>query len=634
MKRIAILILASVCFCSCEKMLDTPTDGRVEMKEIFTKLDRTRAYLESCYQYLPYKGAFYENQTLLASFSDEAQDSKDHLNGNIQRWYEGQLSPTNNIITSTESSWSRSYEGIFKCNTFLENILDTVNMKTLYLEIDERDAMIAQVRVLRAFYYLQLIQQFGGVPVTSGRYDVGQDLSQEGRQSFAKCVDYIIADCEAALKTPELPNSISSRGFRWRMIQDSEQGKFTRAVACAVISRAALYAASPLWAEDYNGTLKYTWTRAASITKKALDLCLLNGYELFTNKTATAQNAYASYFLATWNSTTDYETIYRRPSGQQSIWQYQGLPINQPVGQIRAGACPSQELVDSYELFDKVTKKSVPFLVLSNPYINGDHTKPNINPDAEKAPFFYNENSARAMYFMRDPRFVASIYFDSTSCAIDTGIIIATRSGGNCEISDKLNSDRNTRTGYYVRKFNDYRSNQNRNLDGYMSIFRLAELYMNFAEAAYNAGNPDKLYLTIGISGIPSEVAANTARDAVNRIRERAGLQLLPNGMANTEFELRYRNERRVEFAFEEFRFFDVRRWQAPHGNLEGTDKVVSGMKIEIDKVTLALKTTRFTFPNRLTYDNKYLIMPIKYDEISKMRIISGSSEGWQNPGW
>lgn len=630
MKKIIgfLMTLSFVFLLSCEDMLDTPNDGRIPMKDIFMSLSRTRDYVSSCYEYLPSLGGNYDGVTLLASYSDEAQDSKDHANSTIQAWYGGQMSSTQNLLGNDQISWSRFWQGISKCNTFMQNIKDTINMKTLYLSQQERGAMIAQVRTLRAFYYMELIKRFGGVPITSGRYSINQDLSKEKRASFAKCVDYIIADCDTALNTPpDDPGAIS--GFRWRAVSDAETQNFTRATACAIKSRAALYAASPLWADDNMGAKEpYTWDKVAEITKEALDMCLANGYKLYTIKVANAQNAYASYFLTVMKASgVDKESIYQS-RGRCSIWGYQGLPINK--GQTKAGACPTQELVDAYEVYDKATGNSVPLLNLEEPYIGSDHTKPNFNPQALAAPYNYKETSVKAMYTKRDPRFLASIYRDSSfqSSAADAGLMVISRIGGNCEISETINNQRNTRTGYYIRKGNDFRSNQDNDQDGFVRIFRLAELYMNFAEAAYNSSYGVTGTVSSSVIGVPSATLANTALDAVNKIRARAGLKVLSNSITAKEFELRYRNERRIEFAFEEFRFFDVRRWQNPGGNLEATDKVVSGMKIANDGSSF----TRFTFAARNTFENKYLKMPLDFEEIVRVRDITGAD--WQNPGW
>ncbi|CAL1520181.1 RagB/SusD family nutrient uptake outer membrane protein [Chitinophaga sp. MM2321] len=624
-----LLILSCLFSPSCTKMLDTPNDGRIEMKDIFMSLARTRDYVNSCYDYLPAVGGFYPGGTLLAAYSDEAEDAKNHGNSAIQAWYEGRMSPSNNLLANSQNSYERFWQGIYRCNTFLQNIQDTVNMKTLFLSEQEKGGMIAQVRTLRAFYYLELIRRYGGVPILSGRYTVDQDLSKEERASFAKCVDYIIADCDAALSSPE-PTAGAVGGFRWRPASDAEVTTVTRAMACAIKSRAALYAASPLWAADHNGAATaYTWDKAVQITKEALDLCLANGYELYTVKDGNAENAYGSYFLTMMQSSgLDKESIYQSRA-RASVWSMQGLPIIK--GQSTAGAGPTQELVDAYELFDEGTATSVPLLKLEEPYIGGDHTKPNFNPAALAAPFNYSETSSAAMYTKRDPRLLTSVYYDSTFLNRATVVTtVDTRIGGNCEISSVNTNQRNTRTGYYIRKGNNYRSDQDNDQDGFIRIFRLAELYMNFAEAAYNSsyGVNGVVNLTNPVTGVPASNAANTALEAVNRVRERVGIAALPGNISTAAFELRYRNERRIEFAFEEFRFFDVRRWQAPGGNLAASDKVVSGMRIAANGASF----TRFVFTERNTFEQKYLRLPLDFAEISRVRELTGTD--WQNPGW
>ena len=192
-------------------------------------------------------------------------------------------------------------------------------------------------------------------------------------------------------------------------------------------------------------------------------------------------------------------------------------------------------------------------------------------------------------------------------------MFVDTYVGGNCEISSA--DLRYTRTGYYLRKYNNHRSNVDVAADGYMKLYRLAGLYLNFAEAAYNAAGPD-----VAVSGL-------TAREAVNRIRVRAGMPELPAGMSKDAFEKRYRNERRVEMAFEEQRFFDVRRWKI----LGETDGFVTGMKItkgEDDSFTYE----RVRLNPRNCSADKFLLLPIELGEVTKMNALTGTE--WQNPGW
>jgi hypothetical protein len=192
---------------------------------------------------------------------------------------------------------------------------------------------------------------------------------------------------------------------------------------------------------------------------------------------------------------------------------------------------------------------------------------------------------------------------------------VETYIGGNSAISTDVNNLRNTRTGYYLHKFNSAESEIGKPDDGYVKMFRLGELYLNFAEAAYNAATPDTKYGDL------------SALDAVNAIRARAGMPELPAGMSKDEFEKRYRNERRVELAFEEHRFFDVRRWKI----LSETDRNVTGMHITKSEDG-TLNYERIKMVDRATAAEKYLLFPIPQSEVAKIQQYTGTN--WQNPGW
>lgn len=264
-----------------------------------------------------------------------------------------------------------------------------------------------------------------------------------------------------------------------------------------------------------------------------------------------------------------------------------------------AGSCPSQELVDCYEMIDGTQ----PILG----YQDAEHLRPILNTASSYDPEYPYEN--------RDPRFYASIYYNGATRYLDnTAKKVETYVGGNCGISEKVTDVRYTRTGYYLRKYNNYKSNTSTSADGFVRIFRLAELYLNFAEAAYQSAGPDV------------EVSGMTAREAVNKVRERVGMPALPEGLTKDQFEIRYRNERRVELAFEGHRYFDVRRWKI----LSETDGFVTGMKIT--RSGNGFSYERIKLPSRSTSAEKYLLYPIKQSEVSKMQKFTG--ENWQNPNW
>jgi hypothetical protein len=321
------IVLIVLIFASCAD-LDLPSDGRLPKEDLFSEYYRVKNYYNQCYAYIPVAGFTYGN-TPLASFSDEAHDASDGVSGPVNNWYNNRTSATNNPV---DGHWESLFEGIFKCNTFLQSVSNP-EIATATLDPVERDGWLAEIRVLRAFYYLQLIKRYGGVPIMDVPYEINHDFSQERRATFEECVDFILADCDAALATPE--STTPSISFRWN-VSDSESATFTRAIAYAIKSQASLYAASPLW---YVSGSKYTWEKAAEITKEALDQCLAHGFELFdiTPSGGIVQNAYEYYFINPPDASrsVDKETIYTSVA-RSNVWSLAGLPII--PGVIKAGA--------------------------------------------------------------------------------------------------------------------------------------------------------------------------------------------------------------------------------------------------------------------------------------------------------
>ncbi len=584
MKKFKILsaIIITFFLLSCNKQLDLQSDGRITMDQVFSDYSRTRGYLNSCYGYCP---APYMDR---ASFTDEAQNADDITpSSTYNNWYAGNITSTTFAANSTDGSpWGSLYTGIRKCNVFLQGI----QTATVYVPDAEKRTWIAQALTLRALYYLQLIKRYGGVPIFDKPLEINHNFANDKRAKFSEVVKFILADCDNALAMQD--------GLSWN-ISDNQFGIMSRGVAYAIKSQAVTYAASPLWSD---GT--YTWAMATDINKEALSQCLTNGgYKLFNAVPAAniAQNSYALYFFTSSNDqrSSDKETIYQC-GNNMAVWQWAGLPTN--PGMNRSGPCPTQDLVDSYEM----TNGEAPIIGYSDP----ERLVPIVNSASGYDP--------ANPYIGRDPRFYASIYYNGAVRYLNapTGKKVETFVGGMEQISD---IDRKfTRTGYYLRKFNNWQSTQNSNSDGAVRLFRLAELYLNFAESAYQSVGPDVAVTTTGFS--------MSARDAVSAVRARAGMPAFPVGMSKEAFEKKYRNERRIELAYEEHRFFDVRRWKI----LDQTDKFVTGMRIT--KSGTDFIYTRFKFPDRNCSSTKWLMYPIDQSEVDK--VISFSGENWQNPGW
>ena len=613
----------------CSGVLDQAPGGKISLEEIFQKNEHVQAYLNTCYRYLPsYGSRYFFFSRGPVCWSDEAWDGDD-LDVN---WaasallYNGTASASSHPVWNTDNGhggnmgafWTNYFAMIRHCGIFLQYI-DGASVTS---ETDRR-RWKAEAHLLRAFYYAELLRWFGcGLPIIREPMDFNEDFSTVKRSSYYEVVKFILEECDAAIAVAELP---------WRITTNNEERRVNKAMAEALKARMILYAASPLYNEGQNH-----WKEAYEVIKQALDDLRANGYALYDKvnipaiyeaENAYLPNAYASlyneYFCnsAAYSATpADRETIWQTADNQGNLWDVDGVGAQDGY---KTGTCPSQELVDAYETID-----GQPVLNLQQPYLDEEtHLKPNYN----RSNTLYDPQNP---YANRDPRFYASIYyngskrygywqFDETpECHENypgrTGVrtrIIATYEG-EPKTGTSASGRTLTRTGYYERKFlHPTASNQNTIGGARFKAFRLAEVILNFAEAALEAGHADE------------------AREAVNEIRARVGMPALPATLSVEELRLRIRNERRVELAMEGFRYFDVRRWSNPDGDLAKTDRWVTAAKITRNadgSYTYARKQVNGN--ERKCYTNKYLKVPIPLGEINSIIAITG--ENWQNPGW
>lgn len=629
--------LATVIY-SCSDVLNQAPDGKISLEEVFGDNDKTMYYLNTCYSSINAKGCLYFFWSRgPVNWCDDSWDADD-LDVSwaaSRRYYDGNASASdfpanyNNGDPGNESvSWARSFQRIRNCAVFLQNIPNAkVNSES------DRSRWTAEAHILRAYYYSELLMWFGcSLPIIREPYTYDADFSKVERSSFHDVVEFIVEDCDAALACEELP---------WRITTDSEAMRMTKAVAWAIKSRMTLFAASPL----YNDGNNY-WEEAYSVNKAAVQALESNGYALYDklNQTAvwgdekaylpTAASQYFNEYFCNSGAyaadPADKETIYQLRDGANS-----DLANVDGIGAIlgyKTGTCPSQELVDAFETID-----GQPVLDLAKPYLDEQHLKPNYNSSNTT----YDKNNP---YANRDPRFYATVYYNgskrycnwSTEAEKKSFENLGQGKGENVRIittwdayedakGNIINSPEPlmgrsmtgrtpTRTGYFQRKFLHPNSGVEMRLNGARhKDYRLAEIYLNLAEAAMEAGHTDE------------------AITYVNKVRARAGMPGLPAGLSGENLRQRIHNERRVEFALEGNRYFDVRRWHKPDEDLSATDRWITGAHIT-HMQDGTYKYERTILKERQCYTNKWLKMPIPLTEVNNMRAITG--EDWQNPGW
>lgn len=629
--------LATVIY-SCSDVLNQAPDGKISLEEVFGDNDKTMYYLNTCYSSINAKGCLYYFWSRgPVNWCDDSWDADD-LDVSwaaSRRYYDGNANASdfpanyNAGDSGNESvSWARSFQRIRNCAVFLQNIPNAkVNSES------DRSRWTAEAHILRAYYYSELLMWFGcSLPIIREPYTYDADFSKVERSSFHDVVEFIVEDCDAALACEELP---------WRITTDSEAMRMTKAVAWAIKSRMTLFAASPL----YNDGNNY-WEEAYSVNKAAVQALESNGYALYDklNQAAvwgdekaylpTAASQYFNEYFCNSGAyaadPADKETIYQLRDGANS-----DLANVDGIGAIlgyKTGTCPSQELVDAFETID-----GQPVLDLAKPYLDEQHLKPNYNSSNTT----YDKNNP---YANRDPRFYATVYYNgskrycnwSTEAEKKSFENLGQGKGENVRIittwdayedakGNIINSPEPlmgrsmtgrtpTRTGYFQRKFLHPNSGVEMRINGARhKDYRLAEIYLNFAEAAMEAGHTDE------------------AITYVNKVRARAGMPGLPAGLSGENLRQRIHNERRVEFALEGNRYFDVRRWHKPDEDLSATDRWITGAHIT-HMQDGTYKYERTILKERQCYTNKWLKMPIPLSEVNNMRAITG--EDWQNPGW
>lgn len=578
-----------------------------------------QAYINDIYNGFE-QGGFSEQ--MLASVSDEAMFT--HPGRGIDIVNSGASNPTSLGWVHGTWAWGRMYIYIRFCNVAIQQLNSADNKIT---DQDLKEKMLGQVHFLRAYYYQQLLRYYGGIPLVDKVYTITDDMNL-ARNTYEECVNFILKDCEEA--------------YKFLNGKSMEKGRATALAALAVKARVLLYAASdqhvstklkakvPTISDDMMPILAYTsgnqqerYRAAQAAAKAVMDASLgykldliapvsptegQNNYKSIAmgggskapniDPAAASELIYAKYFIAEASST---HGLHNGPNG------YKNWAGNTPIGL----------LVDDYQMVDGTT-------------------------------FSWNNPQHKAdPYKNRDPRFYATVLYDGakwkprnrispeagdTTNRIQTGMydIIDPKDGlktipGIDTRGGSIESWNGSWTGYYYHKFIDPDPNIV-DANSFQLIpwpfFRYTEAVLNYVEASIELGE------------------TTVARDWLNKIRFRAGMPAVTTTDQNQLREI-YRHERRIEMAYEEHRYHDVRRW------LIAAETV--GRKVTYIKVTGKFKPGKtMTLPYRhdptvydytytpvvdnsqenRSWNNNLYFRPLHRDELNKNNLLK------QNPGY
>ncbi|WP_460541314.1 RagB/SusD family nutrient uptake outer membrane protein [Echinicola sediminis] len=343
--------------------------------------------------------------------------------------------------------------------------------------------MKAEARFLRAYFYFTLVERYGGVPLVTELLSLDADLALP-RNTMEECVNFIVSELEAVKEI--LPGTYGS----------SDLGRVTRGAAMALKARALLYFASPLH-NPSNETSR--WEAAAKAAKDVIDL---GTYSLYPD--------YQELFLEPFNQ----EIIYARVDYGNSFFD----TMNRPSGNINGGWGGTNPTVNFVESYDMENGKTI-----DDPTSGYDPEKPLEN---------------------RDPRLYQTVVIPEDTWFGDSYEPWDGGKDGRTPPPGLGNAGDGTRTGFNLKKY--MQENFQNNTRTWI-VFRLGEMYLNYAEATNEVQGPvDAVY---------------EALDMI-RTRQTVGLPPLERNLSKDEMRERIWKERQVELAFEDHRWFDVRRWK------------------------------------------------------------------------
>lgn len=520
-------------------------------------------------------------------YLDAASDDAISINQNDPDVYKLAIGRfTANSRVNSHMGWGKYYEGIRKANIIINNI-DVVPFKNTFTNFNGEQKKLnhtvkAEARFLRTYFYFELVKRYGAVPLLMDSvYKLGDDMELP-RNTFEECISYMV-------------DELDSIKYDLRSVSMPDAAVYGHAAtieaAMALKSRILLYAASPLFNENpvstddpaqkalvgYESYNAERWKAAADAAKEFIDTFGPSG-----RKTVDLAKNQMGIFLSFYSPSVNPEMIFFRQGGQSKEVETKNGPLGFSGNSIGNGRTnPTQNLVDAFPMKDG-------------------------KPVGESTLYPFNPQKP---YDNRDPRLSLAVLYNGSKWL---GRVLETYRGG---ANNPTNSAEYTRTSYYMRKFMGNFSNATEYSNGYhlWVIFRYAEILLNYAEAQNE-------YL---------DAPSQEVYDALIQLRKRVAIPSgtdrlygLKANMTKEEMREAIQNERRIEMAFEEQRYWDIRRWRIaedvfrnPLKGMSIVKNLTSVVYTEVDVLTVNFEERRYLYP-------------LPYSEVIK------NSRMIQNPGW
>ena len=606
-KLLSILLAGATAltFTSCDDYFDDVPDNATSLEAVFANRGQSLKWLSNIYTYIPDNTNVRYNSRTNGNWpmaSIEGYLPWDHIVAN--NIILGTLYPSTDFV---KTQWTEYYRGIQYANIYLANI-----DKNSAMLADEREWSKAEVHALRAYFYFNLVKEFGPVPLIGDKvYSVDTPLDEMmmPRNTLDECWDYIIAELKAALDGGRLKSTFGEDGS----VDSQYKGNLTQEAVEGILAEVYLYRASYLFNGDpyyqtmanKDGTKLFPqskdmqkWKDARDAAKRIIDsgkfkLVLRDQSGKLVDDVKKA-DPYKSCFYSAIGRVDNEEMIFLRTNASNDSYiikpRHTGISGNVDRG---AGAysIPLQFIdlffMSNGKRIDDVEQKPISQVTtfkaddpvypvydtenLTSKDKNGNDVAMNARNSLSTAKYvdrfssynYFTPGSGKGImkqFYCREPRFYLAVTFQNRRWDYDQANTYYT----DMSFNGNSGSDGKTHDypifGTIVRKL--YWEKES-NIDGAVML-RLGEVYLNYAEACAQLGENKEALKYVNLirsrAGI-NEYALNRAEEGTKDARNKSKIYVgdLEN---NQELLLKviYR-ERLIELSYESKHYFDVRRW-------------------------------------------------------------------------
>lgn len=628
---IGIVISFAMSILSC-KYLDYVPDNVATIDHAFSNRLEAEKYLYTCYSYLPADNDPFGSIGLTGGDETWTYHPQTEHNGwlplEIVKGYQNVNDPYMNFW-SGEKGGKGLYKAIRDCNIFLENVSN--ESKVYDLEPYMRTRWIAEVQFLKAYYHFYLFRMYGPIVIVDKNTSVSAPSPelQRKRSPVDEVVKYISDQLDAA--TTGLPDFIRDHA--------TEAGRITKAIAVSLKAKLLVTAASPLFNgnsdyagfSDKDGVLLFNsqydqqkWEKAAEVAKQAIDLCHASGNSLYKfvssanlTDTTVTQMSIRNSVCEKWNT--------------EIVWGGRAVGDLQRLCMARVDPSNLQNYYSGREILNPTLNISNLFYSVHGVPIDEDKTwnfSERFSPRKATGYDRFNlidKYETISLQFDREHRYYADLAFDGSLWFLYRNQL--TDKTGVWGVKAKKGQPQSSAgaifysvTGLWIKKLVNWKyviGSDKPTIESYpWPAIRLADLYLLYAEALNEAGNPaealvwiDKVRNRAGLKGVEESWRTYSVNPA--KFSSKEGLREI------------IQRERAIELIFEGSRFWDLRRWKTAN---EALNQGIYGWNLEGESV-------QAYYQPKLLYDQKFVaprdyLFPLKQsDLIDNPRLV-------QNPGW